>query len=734
LPHPPGETLLTINDQGDLWIKGQLYDYAFQTEITLDPNTDYWTLRDATGKIVWALEVHNPGTGVSTGDLYSIGSFEGWVAEPDQTGALLRYTNASARVVFSLSAAGEARSRRTAPQRDSAPPYPTVPQPPAIVPDTPPAFLTLPLPEGEYASLENLYVPKPRAQGRFYYNPSDSSLVGEPEDVTDIPWRRRWDPAKASLQAYGARIGSRYENAWYPGTWAYNPGFWDEDGMVFRWDPPYGDGNLWLAYMALNPPGMPIWVGGYSDFYWTISSISSSPSFTSARPQSPDDFSVSMSNDPVPNWNPEWGATLDPATSAKSRLFRYWIEFDEKRKASAVPRKDGDRWMNVRCRIVPQNVRPNWVDHVELKVWDPAYPNAQRHRIINGDSGDPCLSKMWDGKLYVDGNESTTPYYTQASDVFMQATIHWNPLSPSKPWENSGDSNTFDEDRYAIVASDGTQPVSSSPTNFAWIGATPSMPALSATLVANGDAQPPTGTSWQMTITFPRGDSIKPAPDVDNYYGYFPQATAWGDIRAAMNGAIRGGNATLRCGLGSTFVRHDFCIRDRNPIPDSTVQQHIGQVASVHWYTYHIALHETRLWMPSSESQNPEYVVLPKEEDPAQTDGAAACNQFYPYSYRGRLPNQDPHLPEYGSDVGYPGNPCHHHDESDDLSKRTIGYGMMMITNPAATAEQIWNWQKNVDAAISVLNTKRNTEIPAVEAAILRSYSETIWMTNPSVV
>jgi hypothetical protein len=368
---PPSESLLTLDEEGNLWIKGHLYDYAFQSTITLDPNRDYWTIRDTTGKIVWALEVYNPASGASTGDLYSIGSFEGWAADPDQTDAILRYTNASSEVVFSLTAAGEARSRRTGPQRDSAPPYPTVPQPPAIVPDTTPPLLTYPLPEAEYASFENLIIPKPFAQGRFFYNPTDNSVVGEPEDVTDIPWRRRWDPAKASLQAYGARIGSRYQNIWHEifgsDIWAYNPGFCDEDGMVFRWT-TYDD-NLWLAYMALNPWGMPTWVEGYSDSYWTVSSISSSPSFTSARPQTPDDFSASMSNDPTPGWNPECGATLDPATSAKSRLFRYWIEFDEKRKASAVPRKDGDRWMNVRCRIVPQNVPLDWVDHLELKVW-----------------------------------------------------------------------------------------------------------------------------------------------------------------------------------------------------------------------------------------------------------------------------------------------------------------------------------------------------------------------------
>jgi len=119
---PPNESLLTLDDAGDLWIKGQLYDYAFQTTITLDPARQYWTLRDTTGKIVWALEVHNPGTGISTGDLYSIGSVRGWMTNPSQSGDLLRFANAAGSTVFALSASGNAAANGSVPGTSSAPP------------------------------------------------------------------------------------------------------------------------------------------------------------------------------------------------------------------------------------------------------------------------------------------------------------------------------------------------------------------------------------------------------------------------------------------------------------------------------------------------------------------------------------------------------------------------------------------------------------------------------------
>jgi hypothetical protein len=49
-------------------------------------------------------------------------------------------------------------------------------------------------------------------------------------------------------------------------------------------------------------------------------------------------------------------------------------------------------------------------------------------------------------------------------------------------------------------------------------------------------------------------------------------------------------------------------------------------------------------------------------------------------------------------------DPSYHHDESGSW-----GYGMMMITNPPATAEQLWNWWANVDAGKSRLDNHKSS-------------------------
>ena len=145
-----------------------------------------------------------------------------------------------------------------------------------------------------------------------------------------------------------------------------------------------------------------------------------------------------------------------------------------------------------RCCLMPRNIPAAWIHHIELTLWDPAYPNMGHKRIFRSDT-DPIpgrlefVSDMWDGKLYENG-VSGTAYYTQASDFFMQAIVYWRPAYPVpgcteggshvhsaacwKPWENGNyeSSDEFQEDRYAIVVEDyDWGPVSSDPYNFAWI-------------------------------------------------------------------------------------------------------------------------------------------------------------------------------------------------------------------------------------------------------------------------
>jgi len=116
-----------------------------------------------------------------------------------------------------------------------------------------------------------------------------------------------------------------------------------------------------------------------------------------------------------------------------------------------------------------------------------------------------------------------------------------------------------------------------------------------------------------------------------------------------------------------------------------------------HWYTMPIAIHETKQWMAPQTPANSEYAHLRGGASGRQyaVDGAV-FNQFCPQRYLDRLPYIEPH------EQGYPGNPWHRHDGN------YAGYGMMQITNPPATNEQVWNWKANVDGGVANLQAKWN--------------------------
>jgi hypothetical protein len=196
---------------------------------------------------------------------------------------------------------------------------------------------------------------------------------------------------------------------------------------------------------------------GYFGSNWNVAYNPPVPP-TNYPPATPLTFGATWSDSAPSGWDNNWGNPVDAPTAAYTRLFLYWIEFDTMRSASAVPHEDGDPWMNVRCCLQPRPMPAGWINHIELTLWDPAAPSHRR--VISGPSGQAWISTMWDGKLYLDGNENNPPFYTQASDVFMQATVFWNNSSPQKPWENV-DETTFQElrlvmHRPAAVWSDAT--------------------------------------------------------------------------------------------------------------------------------------------------------------------------------------------------------------------------------------------------------------------------------------
>ena len=270
--HPPGETLLTVSDVGDLWIKGHLYDYAFQSTITLDPNRDYWTLRDAAGKIVWALEVYNPTTGVSTGDLHAACTFESYCYNVEQDDAIFTCRTASGEAVYTLSASRRTKAKgnnltQTQPKDFHGPPASyTPPTPDANAPA--PNFLEdlEPYLSPEYWGTY-LYIPQAQARIVCFADPQNYSF--QARDVTNTAWRIRLDPSKTTLAAYGLSDKLRCTNAVdvylgypFPARWRYATGSEDDVWIV---EDVYG-GTGWLPA---------------EDTYWTF--VSASPATLSTH-------------------------------------------------------------------------------------------------------------------------------------------------------------------------------------------------------------------------------------------------------------------------------------------------------------------------------------------------------------------------------------------------------------------------------------------------------------------
>ena len=152
------------------------------------------------------------------------------------------------------------------------------------------------------------------------------------------------------------------------------------------------------------------------------------------------------------------------------------------------------------------------VRKVTLEIWDPA--NTRLRRSFEGLTGVPGCLAVWDGKLYFDGNENTSPTYTGASDVFMSAEVDWSTSHSQKYWWKAKD--TFQEDRVAIRLVDWHdgefESVSDDPGDFAYIDGTPEFPDLRATLKKNGaykdfdDFFDDIATSWSLKLTYKRGD------------------------------------------------------------------------------------------------------------------------------------------------------------------------------------------------------------------------------------
>jgi len=472
---PPSMSLLTVSDAGDLWIKGALVEYAYPGTITLDPSRQYWTLRDSDGNVLWALEVYNPSTGISTGNLLTVGTFESYCYNAEQQDAIFRVKTPAGTPVFTLNAvgrvvsAGQTPIRQTAVGHSPAASY-TAPTPDAYAPA--PDFredLVPYLNQVAQPPYEEILVSIPQAQARIYYGspPYDR----QDYDVTNTAWRRRWEPGKTTLDdydiiSYGLRCTNALNLYWYPQStpdwiWAmYIAGWQSLDVSEY-------DARIYWDDETSTSTWLPV-----EDVAWSEFSHSS----TALTSESLVHITVTLVNPDCPQ-DP---GNADEQATAESDLFLYAVDFTGGHPApGSYSRNTNDtRRVNVGCRLLPEDMPTTWVQRIELTLWDPAYvgPNGEKyHRrvFLNTESectspsfvGKPFISKMWDGKLYLDGVTTSTAYYTQASDFFMSATVYWNPAYPPdpldpnypdpkdpfyfKPWESESDE--FPEPRVAFT-------------------------------------------------------------------------------------------------------------------------------------------------------------------------------------------------------------------------------------------------------------------------------------------
>jgi len=692
---PPSTSLLTVSDAGDLWIRGQLVEYAYPGTITLDPSRLYWTLRDSAGNVLWALEAYNPTTGISTGNLLTVGTFESYCYDAEQEDAIFRVKTAAGLTVLALNQQGRATAAGLAPARET----PTSTPPPATyTPLTPDAYASAPDFSGSLTTYLNqvaqpphteIRVSIPQAQARIYYGMPSGNPQRQLHDVTNMSWRRRWDPDKTTLANYGVvRYGVRCVNAnslrnqsileW---AWAaYDPGlqmldvyeydvkvYWNENSQAGDW---MGVVDVaWSVVPANPPPDM------------------SSPGrvhITATLQDSPQD----------PGYD-------DSDTALESDLFLYTVDFTGGHPWSgSFPRNDLDaRTVHVGCQLVPGNT-PN-LDYIELTLWDPAYANRAHKRIFRSDT-DPIenrldiVSAMWDGRLWTTEDGEPDPenpydyYYTQASDIFMEATVHWVALDPERPWETADD-NTFPEDRYAIIVSDGTQPVSSTRTNFAWISAgnattAPSMPSLSAWIERNGDAELPATADWSLQVWYTRPDRC----DWDMYPGGSPgyETVNGGDEWYVDFGStFRGGTARMTCDFDGKRCDHQFHIRGYNASREATIA-HINQNNNGHSYAWAMAQVESELHHFNPPGTGGQQLPGPNE----LTDLVAQPNR--------------------GDSTPY-------------------GWGLFQLTRWDLNHDQqyeypepqhLWNWKTNTTVAIQILDDCKNTA-QIFENAVSRTFN-----------
>ncbi len=197
--------------------------------------------------------------------------------------------------------------------------------------------------------------------------------------------------------------------------------------------------------------------------------------------------------------------------------------------------------------------------------------------------------------------------------------------------------------------------------SYGYITGEPEMPSLFASLTVPGVPIPEVG--WQCTISYTRTNRW----DFDTYptNGWFTCCpdSEW-NIVESMGEDIRGGRLELLTQVGTAVLTNVLHIRGRNPT-DEVVNAFVA--TSSWWFARAIVQHEC-LYTPSRGYRQ------------FNVGGTRGTN------IQGVVTNDYQGCPNRSSDG--------------------IGWGLMQLTKPRPTPQQLWDWRANVEGGLDLLDEK----------------------------
>jgi hypothetical protein len=369
--------------------------------ISLTAGRNYWSVKSATGVVLFAIDCES-------GEAWSSGPANKGLNSIDPTGASFSAKNATGTTVFSISPDGAINViggifdwfiqniLEPTPMPNPLPESPIWEGPTGV-------YARFGDPVLEKWKNVDIVVHDPESQLRICYG-TPNSLGDGGVDVTAKKWRLRFQ----KNGGYDLHLGFRW--MWDNGalgfkTFTEGDQHGQESDSIVRWS------GTWTHYLRMDSCR-------YSVDDW--------PEFPI-----PWMYQFGMSaSDADTTYAPPLGEDMDALSFVpQTALFLYDVKFFHPVK---IPRKsaDGEVWLG--CALWPGNTPGLY--SIKLKISDPT--NSHMYREWT-NVGSWWVVESWDGKLYYD-NDPCMASYTQASDIFMEATVYFNTGFDGQPLVPAG--------------------------------------------------------------------------------------------------------------------------------------------------------------------------------------------------------------------------------------------------------------------------------------------------------